>query len=412
MKKIIVIIGLCLGVNSIGQSLEKYIQIAKQNNSNIKVQNALVNLEKEKAYEVASYENTSFSTGVFALTPETRVGSQLFIVGASQQLPWFGELGAKRDLVTAKANIKQYDVALSEKQIEFEVSKAYYQIYQQEAITEVLKENKLILKTYENMALAALKNNRATMSDVLRIRVQNNELHSKMFQNLNSLETLKENFNRLLERDTKARLNISDSLSVLDILIGKPSIVKHPSLEKIATKKTVYDAENNVIKKSMKPKIDIGIDYIVVDKRTDANPVQNGKDIVIPKISLSIPIFNKKKYQSKFNQVKIKEYLLEDELQAKKTQLQIALEQARLDIDNAILTVVAAQKNKAEIQRAINVDLKAYETGILDYDKILRLQLQKIRFQLMEIEAIKKAYIAKAKVDYLSPSSVFPKGRN
>ena len=402
MKKTIILISSLLAISVYSQSVEDYINIAKQNNSKIKVQSALVNLEKEKADEVATYENTTFNTGIFALTPETRVGSQLFKVGASQQLPWFGELDAKRDLVTAKANIKQYDVALSEKQIEFEVSKAYYQIYQQEAITEVLKENKRILKTYENMALAALENNRATMSDVLRIRVQKNELHSKMFQNLNSLEILTANFNRLLERDTKAGLNIPDSLSVLDILIGKTSVANHPSLQKIETKKTVYDAENNVIKKSMKPKIGVGLDYIVVDKRTDANPIQNGKDIVMPKISLSIPIFNKKKYQSKFNQVKIKEALLKDELQAKKTQLQIALEQAKLDIDNAILTVVAAQKNKAEIQRAINVDLKAYETGILDYDKILRLQLQKIRFQLMEIEAIKKAYIAKAKVDYLT----------
>ncbi len=401
MKKIIVIISLFLGVNSIGQSLEKYIEIAKQNNSKIKVQNALVNLEKEKADEVASYENTTFSTGVFALTPETRVGSQLFKVGASQELPWFGELDAKRELVNAKANLKQYDVVLSEKDITFQVKQAYYQIYQQEAITDVLKENKLILKTYERMALGALENNRATMSDVLRIRVQKNELHSKIFQNLNSLETLNANFNRLLERDTKAGLNIPDSLSVLDILVGQTSINKHPSLLQFESKKAVYKAENKVIKKSTKPKIAVGLDYIVVDKRNDSNPIQNGKDIVMPKISLAIPIFNKKKYQSQFNQVKIKESLLEDELQAKKTQLQMALEQAKLDIDNAILTVVAAQKNKAEIQRAINVDLKAYETGILNYDKILRLQLQKIRFQLMEIEAIKKAYIAKAKVDYL-----------
>ena len=401
MKKIIVIISLFLGVNSFSQSLNDYIQIAKENNSKIKVQKSLYALDKEKANEVASYENTTFSTGVFALTPETRVGSQLFKVGASQKLPWFGELEAKRDLANAKANLKQYDVALSERDITFQVKNAYYQIYQQEAITEILKENKLILKIYERMALGALENGRATMSDVLRIRVQKNELHSKMFQNLNSLEILQANFNRLLQRDEKLPLNVLDSLNVLDILIGKTTIDKHPSLQKIREKEAVYQAENKVIKKSEKPKIAVGLDYILVDKRSDANPIQNGKDIVMPKISLSIPIFNKKKYKSKLDQVKLKEQMLQDELEAQKTQLQIALEQAKLTIDNAILTVVAAQKNKAEIQRAINVDLKAYETGILDYDKILRLQLQKIRFQLMEVEATKKAYIAKAKVAYL-----------
>ena len=71
-------------------------------------------------------------------------------------------------------------------------------------------------------------------------------------------------------------------------------------------------------------------------------------------------------------------------------------------MDNAILNVVAAQKNKKEIQRAINVDLKAYETGILNYDKILRLQLQKIKYQIMEVEAIKIAFISKSRIEYLT----------
>jgi hypothetical protein len=89
-------------------------------------------------------------------------------------------------------------------------------------------------------------------------------------------------------------------------------------------------------------------------------------------------------------------------MENQKFQLEIALEKAILNIDNAILNVVAAQKNKEEIQRAISVDLKAYETGILNYDKILRLQLQKIKYQLIEVEAIKTAFISKSKIDYLT----------
>ncbi len=383
------------------QTLKDYIDVAVKNNSDIKVQNALYDLEKEKANEVASYENTTFNAGGFALTPETRVGSQIFKVGVNQKLPWFGELDAKRNFANAKAALKKYDVNLSEKEIIYQVKKAYYQIYQQKATTDILKDNKLILKTYENMALAALENNRATMSDVLRIRVQKNELHSKMFQNLNSLEILSKNFNKLLQQDENTALNIVDSLSVLDILILNMQIKNHPILQKTLEKEKVYQAENDLVKISEKPKLTVGLDYILVEKYDDINPIQNGKDIVMPKVSISIPLFNKKKYKSKFEQIKIKKQMLSDELETQKVQLKIAVDQAKLDLDNAILTVVAAQKNKTEIQRAINVDLKAYETGILDYDKILRLQLQKIRFQLMEIKATKKAYLAKAKIEYL-----------
>jgi outer membrane protein TolC len=402
MKKIFLAITFLFNINVFSQTLENYIDIALKNSSKIKVKTETVNLLTKKINEIASYENTNFNTGIYALTPETRVGPQLFKVGISQKLPWFGELDAKRNVVLKQAEIKRYDIKLSEKDIVFQVKKAYYKYYQQKATTNILKENKRILKIYENMALYALENNRATMSDVLRIRVQKNELHSKMFQNLNSLKILSENFNRLLERNIKTPINIPDSLNVLDILMFNKSVTNHPLLQQIQEKEKIYQAKKKVIKLSEKPKISVGFDYFLVGKRTNTNQIQNGKDILMPKIGLSIPVFNKKKYQSQYQQIEIKQEILKNEILAKQNELEIALFQAKLELDNAILSVVAAQKNKTEIQRAINVDIKAYETGVLDYDKILRLQLQKIRFELMEIEATKNAFIAKAKIDYLA----------
>jgi len=400
MKKTITILTILVSITINSQTLDEYISIAKENNSTIKLKTATYELAKEKINEVGTYQNTNLSLGIFALTPETRVGSQLFKVGASQKMPWFGEFDAQKDAVKAKAEIKQYDIALSERDLDFNVKKAYYNIYEQLVITNILKDNKLILKTYENMALAALSNNRATMSDVLRIRVQKNELHSKIFQNINSIKTLGINFNKLLQRE-ETPLFIADSLNVLDILVKNTKINSHPSLEKINEFNKVYKSQEKLIDIDKKPKIAIGLDYIFVDGYNNLNPAQNGKDVLMPKVSIGIPIFNKK-HKSQYKQIKIQQEILVDAFENQKNNLEIALDQAKLDLDNAILTVVAAQKNKTEIQRAINVDLKAYETGILDYDKILRLQLQKIRFQLMEITAIKKAFIAKSKVEYLT----------
>jgi len=400
MKKIITLISILIGSTTYSQTLKEYVEIAKTNNSNLKVKKANYQLAKEKVNEVGTYQNTNINLGVFVLTPETRVGSQLFKVGINQQLPWFGEFDAEKNVVRTLAEVKQYDIELSERDLIFQVKKAYYEIYKQLAITQILKDNKLILKTYENMALAALSNNRATMSDVLRIRVQKNELHSEMFQNINSIEVLSKNFNKLLQRKNRG-INVVDSLNVLDIMMFNQNIDKHPSIAKINEMEKVYKAQEKLIDLYKKPKISVGLDYIMVDGYSNTNPLQNGKDILMPQISIGIPIFNKK-YKSQHRQIKIQQEMLEDEVENQKNNLSIALDKAQLELDNAILTVVAAEKNKTEIQRAINVDLKAYETGILNYDKILRLQLQKIRFQLMEIEATKKAFLAKAKMEYLT----------
>lgn len=384
------------------QTLESYIEIAKQNNSDIKVKNLDYELSKEKTNEIGHYKNTDLSLGAFALTPETRVGSQLLKVGLSQELPWFGEFKAKKKLQDNLAEVKKYDIVLTEKELTYQVKRAYYELYQKKAIITILKDNKRILNTYEKMSLAALSNNKSKMSDVLKIRIQKNELHSKIFRNSNEIIALSKNFNRLLQRTVSTSLYIPDSLNVLDILVSKKTVKDHSILQKLKAKNDIYKANTKVVELDEKPKLTVGIDYILVDKYDNLTISENGKDIVMPKISLSIPIFNGEKFNSQKKQIKIHEQRIVYEIESQKNNLEMELENAILMIDNSIIEVVSAQKNKAESQRAINVDFKAYETGILDYDKILGMQLQKIKYQLMEIEATKNAFIAHSMTEYLT----------
>lgn len=383
------------------QTLQDYLNVAKANSSEIKEKHLEYLLSQEKVNEVGNLDNTNIGFGYFISTPETRVGAQTIKLGLEQQLPWFGTLKAEKDMAKAVSETRQFDMELAERDLLFQVKAMYYELYQKYKIEAILKENKQILTTYENMALSALENNKATMSDVLKIKVQKNELHSKIFKNLNEIEALSKNFNRLLQRDLNTQIVVTDSLSVLDILIDEGSINEHPSLSKIETFNDVYSTENELINKDKLPKLSFGLDYILVEERQDLKMVDNGKDIIMPKVALSIPIFTKK-YTSKTSQVKIKQEALLSKKESQKKQLEIALQISVLELDNSILNVVAAQKNTVETQLAIDVDLKAYETGILDYDKILNLQLQKIKFQLMEVEAVKEAFVAKSKMEYLT----------
>jgi len=383
------------------QTLEDYLAIAKENSSELKISNYEYEIAKEKVLEVGNNTETSFNFGYFIQSPETRVGPQVAMGGIRQEFPWFGTKNAERDAAISNAEVRQFDIELSERDLIYKVKEAYYNLYEKQALTTILKENKQILMTYENMALAALENNKATFSDVSLIRVQKNELHSKMFQNYNEIEALSRNFNRVIQRDVNEIVNIVDSLNVTDILIGKTEVIQHPSLDKIDQLNEALDYENELIGKENTPTIELGLDYILVNELNNIDITDNGKDIILPTVSFSIPIFNKD-YKSRNNQIKIRQDQIVSAKINQKRLLEIALEDALLSFNNSLLSVVAAQKNKEEIQHAININLKAYETGILNYKNIVGLQLQKINYQLMEIEATKKAFIAKATTEYLS----------
>jgi len=400
-NKMILLILLLSITSSKAQSLQDYLDIAKENSSSIQIKNYEYELAKEKVFEIGNNNYTSFNMGYYVQRPETRVGSQVAAGRIKQEFPWFGSKRAEKEFAKSNAEIWRYDIELSERDLYFKVKEAYYKLYQKHAITTILKENKQILLTYENMALAALENNKATFSDVSLIRVQKNELNSEIFQNINEIEALSKNLNRLLQRDVNEDISVVSNLNVSDILLEKYRVDDHPSLEKIEQLNQVLKYEDELINKDNTPVVALGLDYIIVNEINNIDIVDNGKDIILPTVSFSIPLFNKD-YKSKNKQIKIREDQILSEKINQKRLLEMALEDALLTFNNSVLSVVAAQKNKEEIQHAININLKAYETGILNYNNIVRLQLQKIKYQLMEIGAIKNAFIAKATTEYLT----------
>ena len=398
--KLLILIFFLIVQIGIGQSLEDYLKQAEVNNPEIEYYELNYKIYREKVDETGNLDNTKFSLGYFILPPETGLGAQRIKLRAQQSFPWPGTFEAQKEVARYRSGEKYYDIDITKLNLFFNIKKTYYELYKNAAVLEVYKENKEILDIYEKMALGALENNKARMSDILKIQTQKNELHSKIFSAFNDLKAISKQFNRLLDRDENKQLYVPDSMSILDIIIPNDSIGSHPVLEKIDAKKKVFEKEKELVAFEEKPKFTVSLDYISVNKRDDIFPDGNGRDIIMPMVGVSVPIFTKQ-YDAKSSRLALSVKKTEIEKYNREKEFKTQLDLAKAKIKNAILQVVAAQKNKEEIQRAIDSDLKAYETGKLDYDNILRMQLQKIKYQLLEIQGTKDAYVQYAILEYL-----------
>lgn len=399
-KILILIFMVCYGFLS-SQSLEDYLKIAEVNNPEIEYYELNYKVFEKKIEETGNLDNTKFSLGYFLLPPETRLGAQRLKLGAQQSFPWPGTFKAQKEVARYRSNEKYFDMDITKLNLFFNIKKTYFELYKNAAILQVYKENKEVLDIYEKMALGALENNKSRMSDILKIQTQKNELHSKIFSAFNDLKAITKQFNRLLDRDEDMQVYVPDSMSVLDIIISGDSIERHPVLDKIEAKKKVFEKERQLVAFEEKPKFTVSLDYISVSKRDDIFPDGNGRDIIMPMVGVSVPIFTKQ-YDAKSSRLQLSVKRTEIEKYNREKEFKTQLDLAKAKLKNAVLQVVAAEKNKDVIQRAIDSDLKAYETGKLDYDNILRMQLQKIKYQLLEIQGTKEAYIQNAIIEYLT----------
>src|SRR5690606_11982477 len=71
-------------------------------------------------------------------------------------------------------------------------------------------------------------------------------------------------------------------------------LLNNPMLNALDLKIKASESGERAAQRQSLPKMGVGLDYVVVGERTDVIMPDNGKDVLMPMVSVSIPIFRKK----------------------------------------------------------------------------------------------------------------------
>ena len=385
------------------QKLETLIDEALLNNPEIQKIDLQYKRVSEKLNEVNTIPNTEFGMGYFISEPETRTGAQRFKISVKQMLPWFGTITSRENYVGALADAKYVEIVIVKRKLMASVSQSYYKLYANKAKQEILNENINLLKTYETLALASVEVGKTPVVDVLRLQIRQNEL--QQVKDVLQQEFLAEQttFNNLLNREDDIEVTFVDDLFLPneDFETTKENLTFHPELLKFDKLFRSIEQSELLNQKESSPKIGFGLDYINVSERPDINFIDNGKDIIMPMISLSIPIFNKKhKSITKQNELEQQEILYQKK--EKRNTLESLLDKALKERMSARISYKTAIKNIKQSNEAKQILIKNYETGAIDFIDVLDIQELELKFQISQIESIVKYYVQSTIINYLT----------
>ena len=153
--------------------------------------------------------------------------------------------------------------------------------------------------------------------------------------------------------------------------------------------------------KESSPMIGFGLDYINVSERPNMDFSDNGKDIVMPMVSVSIPIFNKK-YKSQTKQNDLQQQEITDQKQERLNALETLLDKANNERISARISYATQTKNLKQAKDAEEILIKSYETGTIDFNDVLDIQELQLKFQMNQIEAVKTYYVQTTIINYLT----------
>jgi outer membrane protein TolC len=402
--KLVLFLGqLFLAFNSYGQNLQTYIDEAISNSPEIQKFELQYGIASEKVNEVGAIPNTEFGLGFFVSEPETRTGAQRLKVSAKQMLPWFGNITARENYVSSLADVKYEDIVIAKRKLVASVSQSYYNLYANRAKQTVLLENIELLKTYETLALTSVEVGKASAVDVLRLQMRQNEMQQLLDVLIQQFLAEQTNFNKLLNRDKDISVNVISDLNMPleDFDITAENLALHPELLKYDKLYNSVEKSELLNQKESLPMIGFGLDYINVDERPDMDFRDNGKDIVMPMVSLSIPLFNKK-YKSQSKQNELQQLEISAQKQDRLNNLESILAKAINDRISARISYKTQSKNLKQANDAEDILIRSYETGTIDFKDVLDIQELQLKFQINQIESIKTYYVQTTIINYLS----------
>ena len=341
--------------------------------------------------------------GYFVSEPETRTGAQRARFSVSQMLPWFGTITARENYANSMADAQYVDIVIAKRRLALSVSQSYYKLYSIKAKQLILDENIQLLETYERLALTSVEVGNASAVDVLRLQIRQNELVQQkevLEQDYLAEQTV---FNNLLNRDETLEVQVPQELTIPDEepLVSNENLKLNPELLKYDKLYESVEQSEALNQKESAPNIGFGLDYVPVSERPDMNFSDNGKDIVMPMVSISIPIFNNK-YKSVTRQNELKQLEIKSQKEERLNNLETRLAQAIYNRNTMRIKFNVQTDNLKQAIDAEEILMKNYETGTIDFNDVLDVQELQLKFQINLIDSIKEYFTEYALINYLT----------
>jgi outer membrane protein TolC len=403
MKKNLIFMAFALltvGLNA--QTLELYLQEAEQNNPLIQALELRYNIAKEKVSEVNTLPNTTLGAGYFVSEPETRTGPQRARFSVSQMLPWFGTITARENYASSMAETEYVEIAIAKRKLALSVAQSYYRLYALQATQAKLDENIALLNTYERLALTSVEVGKASAVDVLKLQIRQNELQQQKEVLQQQYIAEQAVFNNLLNRDESILVEVVDGMDIPkeDPILEKEALTLNPELLKYDQLYESVVQSELLNQKENAPSLGFGLDYVTVSERPDMSFSDNGKDIVMPMVTLSIPIFNNK-FKSVTKQNQMRQQEIELQKQERLNVLENTFAKALSQRNEARIAYTIQAKNLDQAKDAEEILIKNYETGTIDFNDVLDIQELQLKFQLNQIQSVQMYYVQSALINYV-----------
>ena len=386
-KLIILAFGLLQSAIS-AQTVEELVDMATAYNPGLKSLKMDYEASLLNADQVNDWPDPTVSLAVGVLPIETRLGAQRLKIGVSQMIPWKGSLDAKSNVARSMAEVQSYADEVKEIDIEYTIRISYAMLQFLESKKGIITHRLEILDALEDLSKSAVRSGKGKLSNVLFTERKREILEA----DLSLIEKKMEQPTIMINRWTGRPLTTEVILpQVVENPLLKNELIQyaendHPQYRIFENQIQVSISKIAVTKYDIKPKIGVGLDYSYIESRNDVVIPGNGRDVLMPMGSISIPI-----HTGRFKAIRQEETIRQESINAKREEVkdmyEAEIEFAYATIEYADQVTSKYQSLKTITRETLKLMRTEYASEGTRFEELLRLEMELIDYDLEILKA-------------------------
>lgn len=402
-------------------SLNHYLEVAARNNPSLNAEFLTYKASLERIPQAGAWSDPQLDIGFYLQPMDIIGGKQLANFSIMQMLPWFGTKKAAETEAEHMAKMAFEQFRETKDNLFVDVYSQWYKLSSLKHQLNNNRENLKLLSQLEELARRKMSiatgtsndmNSSSGLSNVLRVQLEAAEIENNIESITSEIEAEKAIFNALLNRPANIEVVIPDSITKVDFQLTEMDAIyeienNNPMLGMITEEELAYRAKSEMDKKMSYPMVGVGLQYMLMGKSSSPINTQgmhsdvNGMDMVMPMVSISLPLFrNKYKAQQRESM-----FMLESSREKYNNTLNILrsdLFKLKHELDDAERKIRLYEKQKNLAQTAYQLILQEFVTAKSDLTNIIDVQRQLLDYKVREAEAIADYNTKVAEINSLS----------
>jgi outer membrane protein TolC len=392
-------------------------------------------------------------------------GNQVADIKLMQMFPWFGVIRNAKDEMSLMAKMKFEAFRDAKLQVYYDVQRAWFDLYKVRQNIRISEKNVELLKTIERLTLVkfrsgssggssavsggnmsggavptttsgssgmntmgggsgastasrpATSSGSASMSsatgasglsEVYQIQIEAASLEDNIASLKNEELAAVARFNSLLNRQQKTPVAATDLLPVepLDIAylsVNDSMFTRNPMLGMLAYEQQSLTARTKMQKQMGLPMVGVGLNYTVINKSEMSTSPMNGQDMIMPMLTVSLPIY-RKKYKAMQAETNFLKTASEQSYQATVNALLSEYYQALQQYNDAGRRMKLYDNQSQLAKKSLDISIKTFSSSASGLSDILRIRQQLLDYELKQVEAVVEYNKAEALIKKITPN--------